>query len=125
MNISTQQAPVLDVRSLLQLEHDDTLDGYQLCMGGFIHINLRGIEQAYLSADAAGLHAGVLVQFSDNTQHLGVVSGRNLSVMSNFCAPARYPVCVHSGRGHFEYAADNVHPVPTGLMALVLAELVA
>lgn len=103
--------PVLDFRTLLNLEDDDILDGYKLTLGGFIHINnLEKVEQAYLAADAAGLHAGAVVQFKFSKQ-IAVVIGRNLTVMTNIGNPAECPVVLKSQRGTFEYDIGSASPV--------------
>ncbi len=120
MHAMQKAQPVLDFRALLSLDADDTLEGYRLCLGGFIHVNLEGIEKAYLEADAAGLHAGVLVQFNYGSTQLAVVTGRNLTVCSNIGTPSRYPVEIQSTRGHFEYSTNDATPVPTGTPAVVL-----
>jgi hypothetical protein len=112
MNSNALQAqPVLDFKAILNLEEDDTLDGYRLCLGGFIHIRLEEIEKAYLAADAAGLHGGTLVQFNYGSLDVGVVTGRNLSVMSQIGSPSRCPIEVHCGRGYFEYSVADVRPI--------------
>ena len=119
--------PVLDFRTMLKLDDDDTLDGYKLCLGGFIHVRLEEIEKAYLAADAAGLHAATLVLFNYGSKQVGVVTGRNLSVMSSFGSPSRCPVEIHSSRGYFEYSVNDASPltVPAHVIGLTkAAELV-
>jgi hypothetical protein len=107
----SKPTPVLDFRSVLKLDVDDTLDGYKLVMGGFVHIRLEEVEKAYLAADAAGLHPKTLVLFDYGSRHVGVVTGRNLSVTSNIGSPSRFPIEVHSSRGHFGYPAKDVAPI--------------
>jgi len=109
---ATQAGPVLDFATMLNLKSDDKLEGYNLCLGGFIHVRLEEIEKAYLAADAAGLHGGTLVQFNYSSNDVGVVTGRNLSVMSQIGSPSRCPIEVHCGRGYFEYSVADVRPIP-------------
>lgn len=107
---ATPAVPVLDFRAMLNLESDDTLDGYYLCLGGFIHVRLEEIEKAYLAADAAGLVAGTLVKFNYGSKQVAVVTGRNLSVMSTFGSPSRTPIELHSARGYYAYGIDDATP---------------
>lgn len=108
---ATPAVPVLDFRTMLKLDDDDTLDGYNLCLGGFIHVRLQDIEKAYLSADAAGLVGGTLVKFNYGSSQVAVVTGRNLSVMSNMGSPSRCPIELHSSRGYFEYGVNDASPI--------------
>lgn len=126
-NAISQPTPVLDFRAMLNLDDDDTLDGYKLVLGGFIHVRLEKIEKAYLEADAAGLHANTLVLFNYGSTHVGVVTGRNLSVMSNMGSPSRCPVEIDSCRGHFEFSVNDASPltVPAQVIGLTKnAELI-
>lgn len=96
-------APTLNFSALLPLAREDTLEGYDLYLGGVAHVNLEALEQAYLAADAAGLHQGALVVFPALIPYLGVVTGRNLTVASEFFSAAAFPVMIQSCRGHYEY----------------------
>lgn len=106
---TAKKVPQLDWDTLYPLAEDDTRDGFQMKLGDFIHVDLTTIEAAYLEADKAGFVAGAIVRFAhDKSGHVGVVTGRNLSILSGIYTPARYPVEVMSCRGHFEYGVDNL-----------------
>lgn len=39
---------------------------------------------------------------------------------NNLYPPARYPVNIHSSRGHYEYGATCARPIPLGTRAVAL-----
>lgn len=121
--IAIPAVPVLDFRTMLKLDSDDTLEGYNLCLGGVIHVRLEEIEKAYMAADAAGLVAGTLVKFNYGSKQVAVVTGRNLSVMSNFGSPSRTPIELHSARGYYDYGIDDATPIegPAKVIGLLKA----
>lgn len=115
MNQSAQNpvAQQFDFAQLFNLEADDRIDGDTLVLGGMLHIQLKPIETAYKAADAAGLVSGAIVKFK-HSNDIGVVTGRNLNVMSGIYSPSRVPVLIQSGRGYYEYEANAATVIPLG-----------